>query len=902
MKGTLLKNSIREIKGSAGRFFAIFAIVVIGVAFFAGLLASAPDMRYTTDNYYDEYNLMDIRLLSTFGFDEKDVEAIRDVEGVKGLFASYTLDAVVLREGMQDTIRIMGIPDSNLTEDNEEYINRLRIKEGRLPQKSGECVVKYSKTAENPIKLGDKITIESGTDDDILDSLKRDTFEVVGIVYTPYYVNFDVGESEIGTGSVDYVFMLSNKEFAGEYYTELFVTVEGARELDTYKDEYFDRVGEVVDRIEELVDDRADIRLQSYMDDIDKERDEAIEKAHKAIKDNIWDNYYKQFNALYPGADIDAMIEPMVDEASKKAIAEFDTKEIDEEIDKAREELKDTAKDWEWYVLDRDSHYSFRDYQSSADKMETIASVFPVFFMLIAALVCLTTMTRMVEEQRELIGTFKALGYKKSSIAFKYITYSLAASLTGGVIGCVAGLRIFPTIIYYCWGIMYDLPDILYGNHTLLSVVAIGLMVLVIVGTTVVSCYNELMEVPAILMRPKAPRKGKKIFLEKVGFIWKRLSFSNKVTARNIFRYKKRFFMTVVGVAGGCALMMTGYGIKDSISVLITKQFDEILKYDMSVTFEDEVVGVRLRLDEDVDNAISYCNYATDVIKDKDTEDEFTISNVYVNVVSDYNRFGDFVTFRKRNTDTVYDFTSEGVYISEKAAKDMGVKSGDTFSLESKDGTVKAVKVAQVVEMYTGHHIYMTLDYYESVYGETVDNNTALAILNSVDNETEEKLGRKYLDFDDVKGVVFYSGNVKKFNDMISTINLVTYILIISAAALSFVVLYNLTNVNVSERIREIATIKVLGFYNNEVNAYVYRENIVISFIGALIGLVLGVILHHFIMGTLEFDDMMFGDVIRPVSYVISFMFTMVFSLIVNFFMKGKLRRIKMVESLKSVE
>ena len=232
----------------------------------------------------------------------------------------------------------------------------------------------------------------------------------------------------------------------------------------------------------------------------------------------------------------------------------------------------------------------------------------------------------------------------------------------------------------------------------------------------------------------------------------------------------------------------------------------------------------------------------------------------------------------------------------------MGVKSGDTFSLESKDGTVKAVKVAQVVEMYTGHHIYMTLDYYESVYGETVDNNTALAILNSVDNETEEKLGRKYLDFDDVKGVVFYSGNVKKFNDMISTINLVTYILIISAAALSFVVLYNLTNVNVSERIREIATIKVLGFYNNEVNAYVYRENIVISFIGALIGLVLGVILHHFIMGTLEFDDMMFGDVIRPVSYVISFMFTMVFSLIVNFFMKGKLRRIKMVESLKSVE
>ncbi|MBQ4283063.1 MAG: ABC transporter permease, partial [Lachnospira sp.] len=661
----------------------------------------------------------------------------------------------------------------------------------------------------------------------------------------------------------------------------------------------------VVERIESLVDERISVRYKEYNKEIDKEREDAIADAHKTIEDKVWENYdnlIAMYGAMYPGADVTSMVKDYLDDATKKAIKDFDVSVIDTEIDKARTELIKTAADWEWYVLDRDSHYSFRDYQSSADKMETIASVFPVFFMLIAALVCLTTMTRMVEEQRELIGTFKALGYKKSSIAFKYIIYSLVASLTGGIAGCAVGIKIFPVIIYYCWGIMYDLPDIMFGNHWLLSIVAIGLMVLVIEASTIYACYNELMEVPAILMRPKAPRKGKKIFLERLSFVWKRMSFSNKVTARNIFRYKKRFFMTVVGVAGGCALMMTGYGLKDSISVLITKQFHEILKYDMSVTFDDDTVGARLRLDDKVKSAISYYNYATELIKNEGTDEEVTISNVSVNVINDYERFGDFVTFRKRNTNTVYEFTSDGVFISEKTAKDLKVKANDTFILENENGEEKEVTVAKVIEMYTGHHIYMTSEYYRSIYDENVQSNAALAILNDISSDEENILGQKYIDMDGVKGVTFYSGSIDRFNTMISTINLVTYILIASAAALSFVVLYNLTNVNVSERIREIATIKVLGFYNNEVDAYVYRENIVISVIGAIIGLGLGVVLHHFIMLTLEFDDMMFGNVIKPMSYLISFAFTMLFSVLVNWFMRGKLRRIKMVESLKSVE
>lgn len=904
MNKLLLKNSFREIKSSFGRFAALFAIVAIGVAFFAGLVATAPDMRYSTDAYYDEYNLMDVRILSNVGFTKEDVEAIRDIGSIEGLFATYSVDVVSVNEGRQDTIRIMGMPDDKLTSDNKDYINRLRIKEGRLPQNPGECVVKFQKDQENPPKIGDKIKVESGTDSDISDTLKHREYEVVGIVYTPYYLAFDIGESEVGSGTVDYCMMLQNSEFNSEYYTEIFATVEGAKQLNTYDEKYFSHISETLRKTESLSESRFQVRIDELFAELDKQKEDAIKEAREKVKQSVWDSYYQRYSQYYPGMDVTAMIKDMAEEAGNKAALNFDTATIDAEFSKAKDEVLVKAAEWEWYVLDRDSHYSFRDYESSADKMETIASVFPLFFLLIAALVCLTSMTRMVEEQRELIGTFKALGYRKSSIASKYVIYSLVASLSGGVIGCVVGLKLFPNIIYSCWGIMYDLTPIVYADHTVLSVVAVMSMVAVIEFATLTACYSELSEVPSILMRPKAPKKGKKILLERIRFIWRRMSFSSKVTARNIFRYKRRFFMTVTGVAGGCALMMTGYGIKDSISVLITKQFEEILKYDCSVRYDDDTFLNRFMLDADIKGYVSLFNYSTDVTIPAETVEgeDIEVSNISVNVVGSPDKYAEFVTLRRRNTDIEYKLDDSGVSISEKTAKDLGLKVGDTFPMVGDGGAKAEVKVANIVEMYTGHHIFMTKEYYAERFNETFPDNYVLAKLKDTDSATENRVGMKYLDIDGVDSVTFYSGSVKKFNDMISTINMVTYILILSAAALSFVVLYNLTNVNISERIREIATIKVLGFYNKEVYAYVFRENIVISAIGALAGLGLGVVLHHFIMGTLEFEDIMFGNVIRWQSYVISFAFTMIFSLLVSLFMQKKLKKVPMVESLKSVE
>jgi putative ABC transport system permease protein len=509
----------------------------------------------------------------------------------------------------------------------------------------------------------------------------------------------------------------------------------------------------------------------------------------------------------------------------------------------------------------------------------------------------------MVDEQRQLIGTYKALGYSKFSIAMKYISYSFTASVLGGITGCIFGLRAFPYIIYNCWNIIYFLPDIQYGEHYLLSFVAIASITGVIVIATVWACINELAEVPASLLRPKAPKNGKKIILEHIGFIWNRFNFSAKVTARNILRYKKRFYMTAVGVAGGCALMFAGFAIKDSISALVVKQYEEIIKSDITITYTGDDTVSRIADNEKITDYIKlYQNTVT--VSSSDNEDDKDYAekeNIYLNVTESAEDFEDYIMLRKRGTNTTYLLDDEGVCITEKAAKDLGVKAGDSIYIHM-DDEVKEFKVSHVTEMYSNNYVYMTTKVYRDVYGENPDYNCLYAKIDSEDDNTANVLGKELLDIDGVKGVVFSTANVSKFNDMISTMNLVTYILIISAAALSFVVLYNLTNVNISERIREIATIKVLGFYDGEVANYVYRENLIITLIGAFFGIFLGMALHRYIMITVEMDNIMFGNAVKPVSYILSYVITVFFSLIVNIVMYGKLKKIPMVESLKAVE
>mgnify|MGYP000601639484 FL=1 len=902
MRKAVFKDFIRNIKGSLGRFFAIMAIVAIGVAFFAGVTASSGDMKHSSDSYYDEYNMNDIRILSSIGFTSQDIEAVSKVYGVKAVYKTNTHDVLVDYDGRENVAHISGVPVGKASDD-DSYINQLRIKEGRLPQNDKECVVKYEDTRKS-MKVGDVISFKSGTEDDINDTFKDTEYTVVGIVYTPCYVSYDLGSSGIGNGHINYCIYVGDDEFKNNYYTECYAVIDGAKDMDTYSDEYKKLIDKYADDIKAISKERLDIRKQTVIDEYTRAKADKKEELLETIKKNVEDSITEQYQAYYPGMDVSSMIAPYVKTAYEKAVAQFDFDAVNAEYDKKMNETLADSDSWEWYVLTRESSYSFRDYESSANRMKAIATVFPLFFIIVAGLVCLTTMTRMVEEERGLIGTYKALGYGKATIALKYVIYAFLASLTGAVIGCAAGLRLFPYIIYESWNIIYQMPAIKYASHTILSVVAVASLILVTLIATLYSCYNELSEVPSALMRPKAPKNGKKILLEHT-FIWKHLSFTKKVTMRNIFLYKKRFFMTVIGIAGCGALITAGFGIKDSVQSIIDNQYGQIIHYDNILVFNknadsDARNNLSDKISSDEYYKSSLMDYAyTAEVKIPGSADDYSTE---ITVVNDTSAYMDYVTFRTRRSKKTIELDDSGVIISEKLAKDLNVKEGDNVLIHDEDNKQATVKVSGVMEMYINNYIFMTSEYYSQVFGYTPDNNRILGILTSDGDDIQSVIGDRYLTDNNVKSLTFVKANITRFENMIQSLDLVTWVLIISAGMLAFVVLYNLTNVNISERIREIATIKVLGFYDREVGEYVYRENIILTLIGGVFGLLLGMALHAYIMTTIELDGVMFGTKINISSFLISYGITILFSLLINIFMYPSLKKIPMVESLKSVE
>ena len=902
MRKAVFKDFIRNIKGSLGRFFAIMAIVAIGVAFFAGVTASSGDMKHSSDSYYDEYNMNDIRILSSIGFTSQDIEAVSKVSGVKAVYKTNTQDVLVDYDGRENVAHISGIPVGKASDD-DSYINQLRIKEGRLPQNDKECVVKYEDTRKS-MQVGDVISFKSGTEDDINDTFKDTEYTVVGIVYTPCYVSYDLGSSGIGNGHINYCIYVGDDEFKNNYYTECYAVIDGAKDMDTYSDEYKKLIDKYADDIKAISKERLDIRKQTVIDEYTRAKADKKEELLETIKKNVEDSITEQYQAYYPGMDVSSMIAPYVKTAYEKAVAQFDFDAVNAEYDKKMNETLADSDSWEWYVLTRESSYSFRDYESSANRMKAIATVFPLFFIIVAGLVCLTTMTRMVEEERGLIGTYKALGYGKATIALKYVIYAFLASLTGAVIGCAAGLRLFPYIIYESWNIIYQMPAIKYASHTILSVVAVASLILVTLIATLYSCYNELSEVPSALMRPKAPKNGKKILLEHT-FIWKHLSFTKKVTMRNIFLYKKRFFMTVIGIAGCGALITAGFGIKDSVQSIIDNQYGQIIHYDNILVFNknadsDAKNNLSDKISSDEYYKSSLMDYAyTAEVKIPGSADDYSTE---ITVVNDTSAYMDYVTFRTRRSKKTIELDDSGVIISEKLAKDLNVKEGDNVLIHDEDNKQATVKVSGVMEMYINNYIFMTSEYYSQVFGYTPDNNRILGILTSDGDDIQSVIGDRYLTDNNVKSLTFVKANITRFENMIQSLDLVTWVLIISAGMLAFVVLYNLTNVNISERIREMATIKVLGFYDREVGEYVYRENIILTLIGGVFGLLLGMALHAYIMTTIELDGVMFGTKINISSFLISYGITILFSLLINIFMYPSLKKIPMVESLKSVE
>ena len=1067
-KNRLLTDFIREVRHTYSRFLSILLLSALAVAFLVGLRATAPDMEYTADNYYDSHHLMDGYVMSTMGLTQEDLQALAQADGVDQVEGAWSVDATAV----DSIVSMRSMP---------EELNLLNVVEGRLPQQADECVTEQMLLTALGLEIGDTLTVTLDEADQ--DSLTRTSYTIVGTVQSPLYVGTDRGSTTLGSGSIDAFVYIPGENFDLDVYTTAYFTGDGMEALNSYSQAYADQLSALVDSLDPLAQERASLRdeevrseaqkklddARSELADAQKELDDAKKKLDdaRAELDSGWEDYesglatleqeikdgqaklnaarsqleesqtrYEQgkvdyqeglaqyqegqtayeenlaqldaqqeevakgyeeyYDALKPfeGTPMyDQMVEQLapqkakLDEAAAQIQAGYtqlaqvktQLEESKAELDAAQAQLQDAAQQldtgWaeyqsgqqtldqeeargrsqlaeakaelddgeaeyqkgleeyeqakadaqpeleqaqadidqgqkeldematcEWYVLGRDTNSGFVSYSQDAERVDNLSSIFPVIFFVVAALACLTTMTRMVEEQRTQIGSLKALGFSRLAISQKYIGYAFVASLVGGLIGLGIGATLIPAVIANAFQIMYAIPGLDYKMQLPLFVLAVLAAVACTTGAALWACLSTLIDTPANLMRPRAPKAGKRVFLEYIKPIWRRLSFTWKVSMRNLFRYQKRFWMTVIGIGGCTALIVTGFGLHESIFDVLDRQFDEISLYDATVGLDEDLTEEQKQGIEDyLDGEEAVEDYMFTYQQMMDASTTGTSYDVYLFAVDDVEEFGRFVDLRHRSDHSPVELDGSGVVIDEKLSELLGVSVGDTITLEG-DQRVEAV-VADITENYVYHYVYLTRDLYTQLYGEDYQNNVMLLAYQDgmgvdVSNQTSETL----MKMDGVASYSYIATIRDSFEDSMDAINYAVVIIIVAAAALAFVVLYNLTNINITERRSELATLKVLGFYDGETTAYVLRENVFLTIFGVILGLVLGRFLHSWMVLTVEVDLVMFGRTAPPYAYVLAAAMTALFSLIVNVAAHFRLKKIDMVESLKTVE
>lgn len=653
--------------------------------------------------------------------------------------------------------------------------------------------------------------------------------------------------------------------------------------------------------IEEQVNS-ADSKLKSAKKEIEKAKKE-VNKQEKQLATTKSTTYSQINSAKEKIEDAKKELEEGEKELTTKK-KEFETKiaDAEKELIDAKEDVEDIENP-EWYILDRNQNTGYASYIQDTESINNLSIVFPIVFFAIAALVSLTSMTRMVEEERQELGTLKALGYNKFHIMLKYLIYSSLATIIGGVIGIFIGIQLIPRIILDMYGMMYTLPEPVIGLNSDNSMLGLTLIYICIVGATIYAIIKELHEKPANLLRPKAPKIGKRVLLERITPIWKRLNFSRKVTVRNIFRYKKRVLMTIIGICGCTALILTGFGLKDSISEILPNQYEKVFNYDFQVTLKDSLDNEQreefitdLENKEGINKAVE--TYMSSATASKDDLEE----DVQIVVPNSNEELKEVIKFYDVKTDEDIDLKTDEVILSDKLAELLNVEEGETIKLDGIGDSIQEVKVSNITENYISHYVYMSKELYTKLYDEEYKPNVLLVEDDNLTKEQEEKITSELLDSGKVSGVSLNKTIMTTLDETLSSLNYVVVILIVSAGLLAFVVLYNLANVNISERIRELATIKVLGFYDKEVYNYISRETVLLTIIGIALGLVAGYFLNYYIIRTCEINMLRFAKVINPLSYLYAILITVAFTLIVNVITYFALKKIDMISSLKSVE
>lgn len=819
MKTKLLKHIFMKIKDNYKRFLSLICMAFLGVGFYAGIQSSSPDMLKTLDNFYDENNVYDISVISNVGLTEDDLLKLSKIKNVE------------LAINIQEKDTYLEIEENNYVVKLIEYnsqMNNVYIKEGRLPKNNNEVSVDNALLENNNLKLGDNITIDG----------KK--YSIVGNVISPLYFSAERPNSNLGSGKVDYYIYVYNGFLDLEAYSNIYITVKGAKKYLTNSDSYKKLINNVKKDIDLIKDKQQDIRYDELYSDI-------IETSE-----------------MY-GISIDEsnFIKP------------------------------------KWYIYDRLDNTSYKELINASDNLKKIGNIFPIIFFAISVLVSLISMMRMIEEDRVENGTLKSLGYNSFHITLKYVIYSLLATTIGSSVGAIFGSYMIPSVIWNIYKKIFFIPKFIYLLKSDYNALGLWICILCICGTSVIVCIKNLREVPANLMRPKAPKSGKKILLERISFIWKKLKFSDKITIRNIFRYKSRVITTVLGIAGCTSLILAGFGLKDSIKDVTDFQFNNIIKYDKLLMTNESInqidIEKELLNDDKVEN---FTNVNTQNIKVLFNDEEQEVTMI---TPDDFNSISKSISLIDLKTNNVIDNISDNsCIISEKTAKLLDIDVGDKISLLDNDNNKYDIKVSYIIKNYINQYLYINKNTYNNLFNNYKINSILISLKDEDKNSKE--FDKKYISNGYALTIVDNDDMKNSMNDMLGSIDSIVAILIIAAASLAFVVLYNLSNINISERKREIATLKVLGFYPSEVDKYINRETVLLTILGIVIGLLFGSYLSHFIISTCEPDYIMFDRHVYTLSYFYSLFITVIFTIIVTIVTHFNLKKINMVTSLKNVE
>lgn len=878
-KKTYWKDIRKSFGSSKGRFLSIMLLMMLGAFAFVGLKVTGPDMQATASQYLKKHNTMDLSVIASYGFSDDDKE---ELDSIKNADVEYGYLTDVTVKNTDDAIRVFSKSTS---------ISTYELVSGRLPKSSDEIAL--ASTMKDDYKVGDTISFTQSDEDGIL---KNTTYKVVGFVNSSEILSTtSLGSSTAGDGSLSNYAVVTESAFDTDTYTIARIRYDDLKTLNPFSESYKQKVADKQDELDDLLSDNAEQRLASLKSDAQAEVDANQEKVDSAKA-----QLAAQESALASlSAEQQAAAQSSIDQAQAEITeSESEIQEAQAKIDAMTEP---TYTSYTRSTLPGGEGY--QTYESSTSSISSIGNIFPVVLYVVAALVTFTTMTRFVDEERTNSGILKALGYSNSDVIKKFVIYGFVASMIGTVLGIVAGHYLLSRIIAQIVTSDTTLGEThlyFYWNYTAIALV---LALISAVLPAFLIAKNELSEKPAQLLLPKPPVKGSKIFLERIGVIWRRLSFTHKVTARNIFRYKQRMLMTIFGVAGSVALLFAGLGIRSSLGNVIENQFTNLMPYDMIVVKNDDNSSSENQEVKDFMDSNKVSQYQSIYFTTlSETISGLTDKQTVSIMVSSGDDFGDFIHLKDASSGDSLTLSDDGIIISEKLASLYHVEAGDSFTLKDSDGKKHTVKVAAVAEMNVGHYLFMSQKVYQKIFGETPNDNAYLVTLKNDSSSNIEKLSTKLLAMSGVSVVSQNSSLVKTVKSVVASLNGAMTILIVVSILLAVVILYNLTNINVAERIRELSTIKVLGFYDKEVTMYIYRETISLSLIGIIVGLIGGKYLHQVIMGMIGSDSIMFGTTVGWDIYVIPIAVIVIILLALGWLVNHILKTVDMLEALKSVD